>query len=77
MTLEDGDADERVFARVLALVLAQFDPRIVVEEAIRASSSSSSSQSKSSSSTLDARASIIDGVDAFGVLCPRIGARGV
>ncbi len=56
MTLEDGDADERVFVRVLALVLAQFDPRLVVEEAIRASSSSSSKSSKSSSSTLDARA---------------------
>ena len=38
MTLEDGDADERVFARVLARVLAQLDPRLVVEEAIRASS---------------------------------------
>ena len=56
MTLEDGDADERVFARVLARVLAQLDPRLVVEEAIRASSSSASSQSQSSSSTLDARA---------------------
>ena len=56
MTLEDGDADESVFARVLALALAQLDPRLVVEEAIRASSASSSSTSPSSSSTLDARA---------------------
>ena len=56
MTLEDGDADESVFARVLALALAQLDPRLVVEEAIRASSSSASSPSQSSSSTLDARA---------------------